>query len=453
MMGAVRWVSGRSRAVLAVGLAGWSVLAGGVAPARAADALNWYYDQTGVAEVVADGFDGRGLTIAVLDGPIDTGLAVFADADIEVRSVCGYPPGLEGLDPNGPGPGDSTRDQLIADAPSDSLNALSHGTTVTALLVGNGASVNGTPGPKGVAPKAKIIHYVTGSGLHDSVASCLRDGNDLGGVGILETLPTLNTSGADIVTTSMGGELEDKAVDFEVSGMLGFQALRNSQEGIDGVMSPDFHPGLVYVRGSQPDGELPERLHFEEPLTTVVAPGGTDSAGLTLTPDGWVVEEMGGNSAATPILAGIMADLWVKYPDATSNQLLQSLVRNTIEFDHEPHYTTTWGWGPVDVPHLFSVDPTQYPDANPLTSTLGVINETPTTAAPSPKPTSEDSSPPSEPATAEPSPTQTVAAQPEDRRDQSSRFWVSLAAAVVVAGGFVAAALIVTKRKRFGKQV
>ncbi|MDR1186810.1 MAG: hypothetical protein LBK95_05050, partial [Bifidobacteriaceae bacterium] len=176
-MRAVRLVSRRLRAVLvgalAVGLTGWSALAGSVAPARAADGLNWYYDQTGVAEVVADGFDGRGLTIAVLDGPIDTGLAVFADADIEVRSVCDYPPGLEGLDPNGPGPGGSTREQLVANAPADSLASLRHGTTMTALLVGNGASVGGTPGPKGVAPKAKIIHYVmnsvTDSELSDTV--------------------------------------------------------------------------------------------------------------------------------------------------------------------------------------------------------------------------------------------------------------------------------------------
>ncbi|MDR1188094.1 MAG: hypothetical protein LBK95_11675, partial [Bifidobacteriaceae bacterium] len=292
---------------------------------------------------------------------------------------------------------------------------------------------------------------VTDSELSDTV-HCFRDGEDIGGDADYEVLPTLAASGAAIIASSITGTLENNAVDFGSSGMLGFQGIRNSDEGYEALLRPSFRPGLAYVRGSQPDGELPERLHFEEPLTTVVAPGGTDSAGLTLKPDGWAVDEGGGNSSATAILAGIMADLWVKYPDATSNQLRQSLVRNPNAFDHNPYYDLKWGWGPVHVDHLFSVDPTQYPDANPLTSTLGVINETPTTAAPSPTPASEDSSPPSESAAA-PSPTQTVAAQPEDDSDWSGRLWVSLAGAVVVAGGFVAAALIVTKRKRSGKQV
>ncbi|MDR1443037.1 MAG: hypothetical protein LBJ02_11795, partial [Bifidobacteriaceae bacterium] len=55
----------------------------GGAPAAYADGgLNWYYEDTGVAEVVASGFDGEGITIAVLDGFIDTSLPIFADADI-----------------------------------------------------------------------------------------------------------------------------------------------------------------------------------------------------------------------------------------------------------------------------------------------------------------------------------------------------------------------------------
>ncbi|MDR1442045.1 MAG: hypothetical protein LBJ02_06630, partial [Bifidobacteriaceae bacterium] len=58
---------------------------------------SWYFDETGIAEVVEAGFDGEGVTIAVIDGWIDTSLPVFSDADIEVRSLCGYPPGVPGF--------------------------------------------------------------------------------------------------------------------------------------------------------------------------------------------------------------------------------------------------------------------------------------------------------------------------------------------------------------------
>jgi hypothetical protein len=65
----------------------------------------------------------------------------------------------------------------------------------------------------------------------------------------------------------------------------------------------------------------------------------------------------------------------VKYPDATGRQIIQSLVRNTDGAYGEPVYTKTWGWGPVDVGQLFAVDPSQYPDVNPLRGALGELLE------------------------------------------------------------------------------
>jgi subtilisin family serine protease len=341
---------------------------------------------------VASGFDGEGITIAVLDGFIDTSLPIFADADIETRSFCGYPPDLPGLDPAGLAPGELTPAQVPAGA-TTMMDLLHHGTSVTALLVGNGAKINGVPGPKGVAPKAKILHYVIDTGSDPKGpgrrAACFDNGERLDTSPHKEAVLAAIEAGADIITTSLGGVL-DGEVPLNDYDVIGLQALPNDNEGANAAFRDPYCPGAVYVRGHQPDGELPERLVFAEPFTTVVVPGGTDSGGLYAEPGGsWVVKEMGGNSAATPILAGIMADLMVKYPKATKNQLLQSLVRNTLDINHKPLYDKAWGWGPVEVDHLFSVDPAAYPDVNPLSGKRGEL----VTTVPSSSPSSLDTSP------------------------------------------------------------
>jgi hypothetical protein len=58
-----------------------------------------------------------------------------------------------------------------------------------------------------------------------------------------------------------------------------------------------------------------------------------------------------------------------KYPEATGNQLIQSLVRNTWLEDHELSYDSEnylYGYGEASARHMLRVDPTQYDDVNLL---------------------------------------------------------------------------------------
>jgi subtilisin family serine protease len=75
-----------------------------------------------------------------------------------------------------------------------------------------------------------------------------------------------------------------------------------------------------------------------------------------------------GTSLATPIVSGFLAVTAQKYPEATSNQLLQSLIHNTGGDDHELYYDPNQmlGYGVASLTHLLRVDPTAYPDENPL---------------------------------------------------------------------------------------
>ena len=86
-----------------------------------------------------------------------------------------------------------------------------------------------------------------------------------------------------------------------------------------------------------------------------------------------------GTSIATPIVAGFMALAAQKYPDATGNQLIQSLVRNTWLEDHELSYDSEnylYGYGEASARHMLRVDPTQYDDVNLLIRDS--LDETPT---------------------------------------------------------------------------
>jgi hypothetical protein len=84
-----------------------------------------------------------------------------------------------------------------------------------------------------------------------------------------------------------------------------------------------------------------------------------------------------------------------KYPKATGNQLIQSLIHNTTDADHELIRDTTngYGYGPASLTHLLEVDPQKYPNKNPLMDkasgvpTAAQVASAAGSASPSPQPT------------------------------------------------------------------
>ena len=105
-----------------------------------------------------------------------------------------------------------------------------------------------------------------------------------------------------------------------------------------------------------------------------------------------------GSSLATPLVAGMLALALQKYPTATGNQLIQSLITNTTANDHPVSFSTGgYGCGPASPSHLLRVDPTQYPNTNPLLDKpggLGIPTATEFAAAAkmaSPKPSASPS--------------------------------------------------------------
>jgi putative thermostable alkaline protease len=84
-----------------------------------------------------------------------------------------------------------------------------------------------------------------------------------------------------------------------------------------------------------------------------------------------------GTSNATPLVAGFLALAKQKWPNVTSNQLLQ-LLTHTARTD-QSGWNKYIGYGGADPGAMVNTDPSQYPDENPIMdkgySDLGPTNE------------------------------------------------------------------------------
>lgn len=307
------------------------------AAASAAGDGNWWYEKYDVAEVQADGWNGAGVKIAVIDAQINDQLPAFADASLSVApAICNDP---------------ATTTEVNEDA--------IHGSTVAAILVGNG---EGYGAIRGMAPAADVTFYAVGGG---ATVCRLQDDRSAWAVALDDAV----ASGADIVTMSkVSADASDEDIESVAralaSGVI-FVAGTPNYEG-QGAL-PAAMNGVVSVNAFDANGDLLVSTELGvpnvQPEVTVVAPG-VDVAIST-----WDREQIGsGSSYATPMVAGILAAVKQKYPDATANQLIQSLIRNTKTEDHPLERDTTggYGYGPASLRHMLAVDPTQYPDENPL---------------------------------------------------------------------------------------
>ncbi len=304
---------------------------------------NWWYDYYQVGQAHAEGWTGKGVKITVIDTAINPDLPVFAGADLTVDKTA-YCSGAAVT---------STADQGAV-----------HGTSVTAFLIGNGS---GAGAVRGIVPDASV----TFEGYGNSGCSG-GDSKTPGSLG--QALQAAIDSGSDIITTSVGFDAmseRDTAVLAEAlsKGIVVLAAVAN--RGDDPTDMPAEANGVVSVNAIDQDKKIQsyDGVTTVNNQVTVVAAG----VGITMVGDyetgSWDdTYRANGSSMATPIVAGMLAALKQKYPKATGNQLIQSLIHNTTPEEHEllRDTTTGYGYGPASLTHLLAVDPSKYPDANPL---------------------------------------------------------------------------------------
>ena len=77
------------------------------------------------------------------------------------------------------------------------------------------------------------------------------------------------------------------------------------------------------------------------------------------------IDEEHGTSYSTPMVSGALALAKQRWPKATGNQLIESLIRTAQGTGRWEQQT---GWGSLDAKALVAADPAGYPDKNPLES-------------------------------------------------------------------------------------
>lgn len=366
----VRKVRGVLSAVLAcVGLC--------VPSAVASDGVDWRVDGMGVRDAWAQGITGKGVKVAVLDDPIVSDYPALAGADVSYKLM---------TESNQPCHRKSDPSQTTsADDPtldSSSGFVITHGTSVVSLIVGNGNGWDGGAGIQGIAPDASVtaymVFYQREGRLGGGADICVDDA----GKGVDLDKPSIRdavSSGARIINMSYVDDIGDPSgVRDDIlyalrHGVVVVSARDNSVRAgmYDLVGEPgmnNYFPGEVTVNAVDSAGNLQESSDVMDGNVSVLSPGvgvpsyrSTDSREMDLTG--------GGTSTAAANLSAYLALVMQKWPDATGNQILQSLIRNTkgnasggpkLDPEHKR------GFGIVDPGKLLSVDPAQYPDVNPL---------------------------------------------------------------------------------------
>ena len=353
-----------------------------LSPSAYADDMGglWPVKDSAVVSAHEAGLDGSGVKIGVLDSRVVSDYPGLSDADANVEYRLGSFVNATTDEPD---------ECLIKGVPlqktvtSKEGNLYSsHGTGMLTWLVGNGKSWDASQGVTGLVPKSDVLFLTIGEDISDGV-SMPTPCDGAAGPDIDKDVSTAVDWGARIINMSNNGGIGDYGLD----GML--KALRHGVIIVSGrsndketdaivngsstdVMTGDprewsSFPGVIRNNEVGPDGQIAGISDVADANVNILSPG--DQVLHPQVNSKIISVGTGGTSTGAAVLSGYLALTVQKWPDATGNQILQSLVRNTKGNDSgeaklDPEHKR--GYGQVDPGRLLTVDPTQYPDVNPI---------------------------------------------------------------------------------------
>ena len=271
------------------------------------------------------------MTIAVIDGRIDTSIPELQGADIVDKSPCAAP----------------------ADAEHDE-----HATYIAQLLVAPDF---------GIAPKATIYNYVSILDPQKSSDDCsLGTARPAGRASTEYLIEQAINDGADIISIShtysspQSQEMRWAISRATVSGVPIVAGVGN-----DRTRDPDnslgMWGGVIGVSALDKDGNFADYSNYGE--------------GVTLSAVGYVVGRSTldnqltwakGTSIAAPMVAGFLALAWQRFGDGgvSVRQVLQAMVATAWGTNGQWNERT--GYGEINPAALLAADPSQYPVESPL---------------------------------------------------------------------------------------
>ena len=334
-------VAGRAARALTTAFSALALAVGAVAvspsSAYADDAITTqdYFSYYKLDQARAKGDTGKGVTIAMIDGPVDTSAPELAGANITVKTPCEFEA--------------RTRSKL-------------HATAVASILVSKNY---------GLAPDATLIAYAHADSSEEGTRKCKKlDASD----SVAGLIQTAINDGAQIISISTVAWHQNDQDKWAIARAMAQGVIVVAGMGNDAKEENDITyarwSGTVGVSAIGTDGQLSSYSSWG-PGVVAAGVGGPIKARDY---DTGGVKDVQGTSFATPVVAGQIALARSRWPRATPNQILQSVTRSGSNNGVWNQYT---GYGALSLDGLLGSDPSQYPDENPLADKGGGSTPTP----------------------------------------------------------------------------
>ncbi|MGH9086714.1 MAG: S8 family peptidase [Acidimicrobiales bacterium] len=302
---------------------------------------------------------GKGVTVAMLDEDINLSPRELRSADVSLRKDCH---------------GGRVHQRAVHGGSEVVRN--DHGTQMAAYVVGQGRGTGPDgSGIRGIAPNARLLFYSLDTKPEPPGKPLYLECT---GLDEIKQINWAVKAGADIITisvttTDQWPQMQRALHRAFAKGVVVVAATGATfgHAASQKIGFPAGYPGVVAVNavdaGARPwRGNPPPTFTDEQSSYPVISAPGVRVKGLGWYGGGWDSRAtVTGTSSATAIVAGCLALLKQKYPDATGNQLVQDLIHYTggsHPFDWDPHY----GFGIASVTKMLQHDPTRWPDVNPL---------------------------------------------------------------------------------------
>ena len=337
-------VAGRSARVLTTAACALALSVGAVAvspsSARADDTITTqdYFSYYKLDQARAKGYTGQGVTIAMIDGTVDTSAPELAGANITVKTPCTY---------NEP---DASR---------------THATAVASILVSKNY---------GVAPDATLIAYSVPSDKAKRTDECEQDDAGTKGSAFAAIEMAMN-DGAQIISISMSDKNHhSKELKWAITRAMADGVIIVGPIGNDARDENDasfaWWSGTVGVSAIDASGQLASYSSWGQGVVAAGIGGPVKARDY----ETGTIKDVQGTSISTPIVAGQIALARSRWPQATPNQILQLVTRSGSNNGVWNQYT---GYGALSLDGLLGSDPSQYPDENPLADKGGGSMPTP----------------------------------------------------------------------------
>ena len=295
-----------------------------------------YFSYYKLDQARAKGYTGQGVTIAMIDGPVDTGVPELAGANITVKTPCEF---------------------------EAANSSRTHATAIASILVSKNY---------GLAPDASLIAYATPSKDDKRPKDCM---DARGSTRPLSThINMAINDGAQVISYSRSAVNQDAAMKWAIAramaqGVIIVGPMGNESEDTNDL-SVAWWSGTVGVSAIDASGQLASYSSWGQGVVAAGIGGPVKARDY----ETGAIKDVQGTSISTPIVAGQIALARSRWPEATPNQILQSVTRSGSNNGVWNQYT---GYGALSLDGLLGSDPSQYPDENPLADKGGGSTPTP----------------------------------------------------------------------------